>query len=181
MRYLAILSLLFFVTGCAYTSPYGEVRAEYQINSWSDWVLQPEREWTPERDEMRLHLQAGLQWKNGWECPFVDTMITGPWDQMFIGCSKTFGWKRSYVSALLMHQVDERTSEFLRTDQKQWQGHNPFLHVRAGFSWKDDKYRCPGIATGKSLFQGAPFEQEEGEPDLYWTTVTCAVRFGGLK
>lgn len=164
--------------GCSTASPFIEGRMAYQINPWSDWVLQPERRWTPDESETRLHVLAGLEWDNNVSC-FGDSMLVGPWSQTFIGCAKMFGSESErgwFIQPELRHQVDSLTSDFLGTDQKQWQGHNPFLHVRAG-------YRLSGfrlnLATGKSLFQGAPFEREEMNPDLYWTNIEVSARFGG--
>lgn len=169
-----ILIICCILSGCG-TTPFVDGRVSYQIDPWSDWVLQPEREWTGDQSEVRFNLIGGLSW-GSWDCPYIDVMIVGPWDQFFIGCSKTFGKERFYGSLQLMHQVDSRTSDFLNTDEKRWQGHNPFLHFRGGMQFMDKRLRC-GLATGKSLFQGAPFEREEGNPDLYWTNVECGYRF----
>jgi len=148
----------------------------HQIDGMSDWVLQPERPWTADESVTRIHFVAGLEWEDKWDCPYVDYMASGPWDQTFIGCSKRFGdsW---FATPKLMHQLDSASSDFLGTDQKQWQGHNPFLHLRVGYHF-NPAFAC-GISTGKSLFQGAPFESEDGEPDLYWTNVDCSARLGG--
>lgn len=170
MRYLVLLLL----SGCA-SSPYVEVRFAEQINGMSDWVLQPEREWTAPESQTRLHLQAGLEWSGNVDC-YAESMVVGPWDQVFIGCSKRFG-ERFFAQPKLMHQVDSQTSPFLRTDQKQWQGHNPFLHLRVGY--QINPAFAVGISTGKSLFQGAPFEGEDGEPDLYWTNIDISARLFG--
>ncbi len=172
MKYLPLLSLLF--TGCAST-PYVDMRVAIQVDRMSDWVLQPERDWTPDKSQERINLQVGLDWGT-LSCPYIDTMINGPWDQMFIGCSKRFG-KKFFFEPSLLHQVDSRTQEFLRTDQKQWQGHNPFIHLRVGYNI-NPAFHC-GVVSGKSLFQGAPFEREEHAPDLYWTNVECGVRLWG--
>ncbi len=174
MKLVALIGMLFLLIGCATSEPYLELRVAYQIDPWSDWVLQPERDWTPD-SESRMNLQAGLEWDNNVSC-YVDSMIAGPWDQMFIGCSRSFG-KKWFIETALVHQVDSRTQEFLRTDQKQWQGHNPFFHVRVGYNI-NPAFRC-NIATGKSLFQGAPFEREEGAPDIYWVNAECSGRFKG--
>ncbi len=168
--------LLLLLTGCAST-PYVEVRMAGQIDGMSDWVLQPDRDWTPEESETRLHLQVGVEWDGNVDC-YADSMIVGPWSQLFIGCSKRFG-ESWFVQPKLMHQVDARTSDFLQTDQKQWQGHNPFVHVRFGYQI-NPAFAC-GISSGKSLFQGAPFEREEHAPDLYWTNVDCSARLWGKR
>lgn len=182
MRWL--LPVVVLLAGCASfesfqePDPYAELRFAWQINAWSDWVLQPDRPWTPDDDEARLHLQVGVEWDNRVSC-FGESMLVGPWSQAFLGCSKMFGAKDErgfFVQPELRHQLDSLTSDFLQTDQKQWQGHNPFVHLRVGYRLSG--FRC-GIATGKSLFQGAPFEREEGAPDLYWTNVECGYRFGG--
>ena len=174
---LAIVTLLFLLTGCA-SSPFVEARVAYQIDRWSDWVLQSERDWVSD-EPVHLRLVAGLEWDKGIDCPYVDVMMAGPWNQSFIGCSKQFGKKHWYAQTQLMHQIDDHTSAFLRTDQKQWQGHNPFFHLRFGAQWRGGKVKCPTIASGKSLFQGAPFESEDGNPDLSWVNVECSTRFWG--
>lgn len=51
------------------------------------------------------------------------------------------------------------------------------MHLRAGYDW--GAVTCPQIATGKSLFQGAPVEIDEGEPDIYWVNIECSARFWG--
>ncbi len=176
MKYLLplILVALVLLSGCA-SSPFIEGRLAGQINSWSDWVLQPEREWVSD-EPVALHLIMGLEWDHGIDCPYLDTMMSGPWNQAFIGCSKTFG-KKWYAQTQLMYQLDSRTSEFLRTDQKQWQAHNPFFHLR--FGYQKGKWKCPTLATGKSIGQGAPYESEEGNPDISWVNIECSVRWGG--
>lgn len=169
MRHL--LFSLVLLSGCA--SPFLEVGVDYQIDPWSDWVLQDERPWI--NDEPLYQVQLGLEWDGFVDCPYLMTS-TGAYNQAFFGCSKRWG-ERAYANVQLKHQRDQESDPFLRTDQKQWQGHNPFLHVRVGYDWGGIK--CPQIATGKSLFQGIPFERDEGNPDFYWMNVGCAVRFGG--
>ena len=181
MRIL-LLVIVLLLHGCA-SSPYVEGKLVYQHDRGSDWVLQSERKWTPDESEMRLHVSVGLEWDRNISCPYVETIVSGPWDWTGIGCSWRFGGNKGkegrgfYIEPSLIHQVDSETSPFLRTDQKQWQGHNPFAHLRIGYRFNG--FRCPVIATGKSLFQGAPFESEEGAPDLYWTNVECGARFWG--
>ncbi len=162
--------LALLLSGCA---PFVEVGVGYQIDRWSDWVLQPERAWV--NDEPLYTFSAGLEWKDHVDCPSID-IVSGAYEQAFLSCSKRFGGK-FFSNVQLKHQINSRTSDFLQTDQKQWQGHNPFLHLRIGYDWGGVK--CPQIATGKSLFQGAPFESETGNPDLYWTNLECSVRFFG--
>ncbi len=68
-----------------------------------------------------------------------------------------------------------------------WTGQNPFYHLRIGLEWRRFGHRnhkifrakCPTIATGRSLTQGAPLESEKGASDLYWSHLECQVRFGG--
>lgn len=177
----SLLVVLFSLTGCA-SSPYLEMKFVYQVNPMSDWVLQTERSWTPDESETRLHLNVGLEWDDALNCPYVERIFSGPWDHLLIGCSKRFGKQvgtntRLFIEPAILHQVDSQTSEFLRTDQKQWQGHNPFVHLRLGVKYRG--FRCPVIASGKSLFQGAPFEREDHAPDLYWTNIECGVRIWG--
>lgn len=174
------LVILLLLSGCA-SSPYLEMKFVHQVDPMSDWVLQSERPWTPDESETRLHMNVGLEWGD-LSCPYVERIFAGPWDQMLIGCSKRFGKQvgentRLFIEPAILHQVDSQTTEFLRTDQKQWQGHNPFIHLRIGV--KHYGFRCPVIATGKSAFQGAPFEREDGAPDLYWTNLECGVRVFG--
>lgn len=171
MRYLFVLMVL-AITGCGAT-PYADVRFSYQIDGMSDWVLQPERDWVEDR-LVSLSLQAGAEWDKS-QC-YVDTILVGGWDQVFAGCSYRFGSKW-YIEPALMHQIDSLSSDFISTDEKQWQGHNPFMHLRAGYAI-NPAFRVQ-IATGKSLFQGAPFESEDGNPDLYWTNIEFAYRIGG--
>lgn len=185
-RLFASLLVVAFLSGCA-ASPYVEARFAYQVDPWSDWVLQPERDWicsvTEQGDrncenEVRLHVQAGMEWSNRTSC-FADSMLVGPYSQAFVGCSKMFGGgdeRGWFIQPELRHQIDDLTSDFLGTDQKQWQGHNPFVHLRAGYRYGPFKVN---IASGKSLFQGAPFEKEEGAPDLYWTNIEVGARWGG--
>ena len=184
MRALAIIVAL-LLAGCASKpSAYFDSKFVFQHDRGSDWVLQSERSWTPAESETRLHITGGLEWMYQIDCPYVEVILSGPWDQMFLGCSKRFGKigkNKNYTfffEPAIVHQVDNRTSAFLRTDQKQWQGHNPFMHLRGGIRWKNGM-RCPVIATGKSVFQGAPFEKEEHAPDLYWTNFECGIRLGG--
>lgn len=179
---ILILMILASIGGCG-SNPYVEGKFVVQIDGWSDWVLQPERPWVEgDESETRVHLQVGLEWDGRLDCPYVETIMVGAWDQMLIGCSKRFGtWsdKRkwgAYLQPALVHQVDGRTSDFLKTNQNQWQGHNPFIHLRAGLELAGAHI---AIATGKSLFQGAPLEREEGEPDLYWTNFEAGARFWG--
>lgn len=177
MRYLILLLL----TGCSYTMPYLEPKAEYQFDSWSDWVLQSERPWTPEESEPFLKLETGLEWSYGISCPSWEFNITGPWEQMFIGCwwhYRPSGTIKPFFGAGVMHQIDSRTDDFLGTDQRQWQGHNPFIHVKAGASaYGLNLY----LRSGKSIFQGAPFESEAHNPDLYWTNFGISYRFFGRQ
>jgi len=172
------LVALLFISSCA-SSPYVDFRMEQQIDGMSDWVLQPERPWTADESEVHVNLRVGLEWSKGLKCPYVDSMIVGPWNQVFVGCSKSFQTekRRFYIEPAIVHQIDSQTSGFLGTDQKQWQGHNPFIHLRVGVNINPAFY-C-GVSSGKSLFQGAPFESESNNPDLYWTNVGCGARLFG--
>lgn len=71
-----------------------------------------------------------------------------------------------------------------------WTGANPFYHLRLGVEWKRIvehnthklfRFRCPVIATGRSLTQGFPYESENNgrQADLYWSHLECNARFGG--
>ncbi len=175
---LAILSV--FVMGCAST-PYVDMKVVHQIDSWSDWVLQPERKWMEDSEDYGIRVTVGTEFAKEREC-FVEFAATGT-EQMFVGCGQRFGWRGSheptgwYAEPSIRYQVDTRTTEFLRTDQKQWQGENPFIHLRVGY--KRNGIRCPVVATGKSLVSGAPFSNEDTSPDIYWTNVECGVRMWG--
>jgi len=175
MKNIAVIALAMLLTGCATASPFFDFTVARQINGMSDWVLQPEREWT-KSEELQFHSSIGVAFGNNNQCYLKN--IIGPYTQTFIGCSKAFYTPkgRFFIQPELLHQVDAQTDKFLRTNQKQWQGHNPFVHLRAGVQYK--VLRCQ-VATGKSVFQGAPFEGEDGEPDLYWTNIECGVRLVG--
>lgn len=69
-----------------------------------------------------------------------------------------------------------------------WTGDNPFYHLRFGVEWKRTvqhngrglfRFRCPVLATGRSLTRGQPLKDETGQPDLYWSHLECNARFGG--
>jgi uncharacterized protein YceK len=70
-----------------------------------------------------------------------------------------------------------------------WTGQNPFYHLRLGLEWKMTgheshkifRFKCPVIATGRSLTQGFPYESENNgrQADLYWSHLECRVRMGG--
>ena len=173
--------MVILLSGCAST-PYLEMKFVHQHDRGSDWVLQSERPWTPSESETRTHLTVGLEWTEGFNCPYVERIVSGPWDQTLLGCSKRFGKQintntRLFIEPSIVHQVDGETTPFLRTHEKQWQGHNPFVHLRVGI--KHHGFRCPVLATGKSAFQGAPFEREDHAPDLYWVNLECGVRLWG--
>ncbi len=176
------LLLLLLLMGCA-SAPYLDMKASFQHNRGSDWVLQPERKWGPGESESRLAIAAGLEWDHQIDC-YVESVLFGPWNRTSVGCAKRFGRVRGvnkpglFFEAHIEHQFDSLTSPFLRTDQKQWQGHNPFMTLRAGVVW-GHQIRCPAISSGKSVFQGAPFESEDHAPDLYWVNVDCTVRLFG--
>ncbi len=78
----------------------------------------------------------------------------------------------------MIHQSDRWSSWWLSTDRKDWQGHNPFNHFRIGLRLPR-KWKCPVLASGRSAFQGAPFESEDNAPDLYWSHLECGKRWGG--
>ena len=63
MRWLVLLML----SGCA-ASPAMNIKISGQINPWSDWVLQPERDWTPDESETRINVLGGFEWDNGLTC-----------------------------------------------------------------------------------------------------------------
>ena len=179
MALFRVLALAFFLGGCA-SSPYVDARFGYQHDGGSDWVLQPEREWTPSESEVKLWLQTGLEWDKQLSCPYVDVLVSGPWDQAFVGCSMRFG-KKFYVEPSINHQIDSMSSEFIRTDQRQWQGHNPFAHLRVGYQI-NPAFRV-ALATGMSthcLSKGKGLK-EVSCPDLYWTDVEAGVRFFGKR
>ena len=181
--YLKILCVLIYLPlfGCA-SSPYLIVKGVYQHDRGSDWVLQPERKWINGSNNPRLHIQAGLEWENNLDCPYIASG-TDQLRWVHLGCAKTFGSYDSnkrfnfFAQLDIVHQVDSLTSSILSTDMKAWSGHNPFWHFRGGLIWK--KWKCPVIATGRSMFQGLPFESEDMAPDLYWTHVECGRRWGG--
>lgn len=186
----APIGIFLFLGGCANLgspSPYVEGKFTYQINSWSDWVLQPERPWICGdkpgcENEHRLHLEVGLEWKKRVDCPYFESMLVGEYSWGGIGCSIAFGKKfgespwGGYLEPAIVHQLDSHTSDFLQTDQNQWQSHNPYIHLRGGVEGGGFYF---GLATGRSIFQGAPFESEENNPDIYWTNIELGVRFWG--
>jgi hypothetical protein len=182
---MRLLIPLLFLSGCATVDPFLDMKFVYQHDAWSDWVLQSERPWTGKESEVRVHMTAGLETDVG-ELYF-ESIVSGPWSQAFVGYSYRFGNAKEgrdwnfFIEPALVHQIDNLSSEFLQTSQKQWQGHNPFVHLRIGLQGAGDAFRCPVIATGKSVFQGAPFESEDHAPDLYWTNVECGVRLFGRQ
>lgn len=178
-----LLLACLLLMGCANSpaTPYGGYKFVAQHSRGTDWVLQKEREWTPNESVTGAHIFAGLEWKHRIRCPYVNYVAHGAFDQVLIGCSWQFGtWGDKdwgfYAEPAIVHQVDSETSWFLRTDQKQWQGHNPFLHLRLGIELAG--FNC-AIASGKSVFQGAPFESEDNNPDIYWTNFECGVQVWG--
>lgn len=178
MRHLLLLSFL-ILSACGST-PYIGYKFVVQHNRGSDWVLQPEREWASEDIDHRFHVMAGLEWKNGYECGFEHTLRGYQWNAL--QCSKRFGASKGtgfYFKPSIVHQIDSHTDWFLRTDEKRWQGENPFIHLRVGYRYNG--FRCPVIATGNSYrsFASGKAFGGSGEPDLYWTNVECGVRFFG--
>lgn len=178
MKYL----VLFFLVGCA-SSPYLDTKLVYQHNAGTDWMLQPEREWINTTNNPRIHIALGLEWEHQLDCPYIasGTDVLG-W--VHLGCAKTFGTYKPtrrfdfFGRIDVIHQVDRWSSGWLSTNRKDWQGHNPFIHFRIGLLWKHN-VRCPVYATGKSIFQGFPFESENNNPDLYWSLFECGRRWGG--
>jgi hypothetical protein len=179
------LIALLLLTGCA-SDPYVDLKVVWQHNAGSDWTLQPEREWIRARDDYRLTMNAGLEWKRRTDCPYVEATVSGPYQQMFIGCSRRFGIRGAdktvdfYIEPALVYQVNALTEDFLRTDiyrEYEWQGDNPFVHLRIGMRF--GSFRCPVIASGRSLTVGAPFGSEDNSPDLYWVDVECGARLLG--
>lgn len=181
MKKLVILFIA-LLSGCA-SSPFLDMKAVWQHDRGSDWMLRPEREWIDGPNNPRLHVAAGLEWENRVDCPYIASG-TDDLEWVHIGCSKTFGrYEPNQTFNLfgefsVVHSVDELSDYYLSTDRKRWQGHNPFMHLRGGFEWAH-KIKCPVYATGKSIFQGAPFESESHAPDLYWSHFECGKRWGG--
>ena len=66
------LFLLIFLVGCASgpPKPYAEVKLVWQIDKWSDWMLQPERtDWMGTNP--RIHGEVGLEFDHNIGCAFV--------------------------------------------------------------------------------------------------------------
>ena len=188
MRAIIVMLCL---AGCAGTpSPYVDAKMVIPHNRGSDWVLQPEREWVCKgkascETEARIDMAAGLEWDNRVTLS-LNWILIGPWQQVGLSFAKEWdfaiggsGWG-VIVQPALYHQFDGPTSWFLRTDQLQWQSHNPFLHLRVGM--EAEGFRCPVIATGESTYsfaRGKWIPGEHGPPDLYWTQLECGARFWG--
>jgi hypothetical protein len=192
------LLLLFLLSGCA-SSPFIDTKLVIQNNRGSDWMLRPQREWINDNNNPRLHVVVGLEWGHQIDCPYIASG-TDKLRWVHIGCAKAWGKKEGlFFEFALIHQVDSLSSWWLRTDRApydgpdearalysrgyydngdRWTGQNPFYHLRVGLRWKH-KVKCPVIATGRSMFQGAPFESEDGAPDLYWSQLECGKRWGG--
>ena len=62
--------ILLFLAGCA-SSPYAELGLEWQVDSMSDWMLQPERGWMG--DSPYLTGRFGLEWDHKIKCPELST------------------------------------------------------------------------------------------------------------
>ena len=105
MKQLAILWLL---AGCASgpPAPYAEIMLEWQIDAWSDWILQPEREWMG--DSPYLTGRFGLEFDHKISCelststslftgaPFHDKSPADPQQELHwarLGCGKKWGGK----------------------------------------------------------------------------------------
>lgn len=188
MKFWTLLAVL-LLTGCASSKPYIEARMAHQLDRMSDWVLQPERDWICSEEaqeagtcdsELRLFVQAGFEWPNQSDCYFETTAI-GPWDQAWVGCSRMFGAKDErgwFIRPELRHQINDLTSDFLQTDQTQWQGYNPFVHLRVGYRYSGFKIN---VATGMSTRCIAKLKKirDVSCPDLYWTNIEVGARYGG--
>jgi hypothetical protein len=183
MKTLLITALL-TLSACA-SEPYLDAKIVWQHNSGSDWMLRPNREWINDRNNPRMHIALGLAWKNDLDCPYIATG-TDVLKWRHVGCSKLFGTKpnknhRWFIETALVYQIDSQTDWWLRTDRTDWQGVNPFFHLRGGVIWENEgpaSFKCPMIATGRSVTQGFPLhsESKEGETDLYWTNIECGGR-----
>ncbi len=180
---IILTALVITLMGCASAKPYLDTKLVVQHDRGSDWMLRPERPWIADNNNPRLHVAAGLAWKNQFDCPYIATG-TDALRWVNIGCGKTFGSYKPerrfnlFGEAHLVHQVDYWSSWWLQRERTAWMGHNPRLYVRVGLQW-DHKIKCPMIASGTSIFQGAPFEKETGAPELYWTNFECNKRWGG--
>ena len=206
MRRLLVLAGIAMLAGCAATgkpAAFLDAKVVWRNDRGSDWMLRPDREWINERNNPRLQGALGLEWPHQIDCPFIATG-TDALKWVHLGCAWRFGKRKPgrlfgfCGDVALIHQVDELSSWWLRTDKQhvkppsviaqqyrdtpgaKWTGQNPFYHLRAGLCW-DHKIRCPMIATGRSMFQGAPFESEDNAPDLYWSALECGKRWGGLN
>ena len=180
-RWLPVACVVLMM-GCASVGQpavYLDTKIVWQNDEGSDWMVRPEREWIDETNNPRFHAHLGLAWQHNVDCPYIATG-TDALKWLHIGCSKGWGSKenRPFFEYAVIHQVDSQSDWYLSTDRKDWQGHNPFNHFRLGWRWKH-KIRCPVIATGRSMFQGAPFESEDDAPDLYWSHLECTKRWGG--
>ena len=182
-NYLKILCILFFIPSLCYAaSPYLTLKRVYQNDRGSDWVLSPERDWINGSNNPRLHIHVGLAWDRNISC--FGATGTDYLEWVHVGCSKDWGSYNPdrrfnfFGQLAIIHQIDSLTDPILSTDMKAWQGHNPFWHFRFGMKWKH-KIRCPVFATGRSLFQGNPFESEDMAPDLYWFHIECSKSWGG--
>ncbi len=66
---MRLFIFILLLTGCAagQPKPYAELFLEWQIDPWSDWMLQPEREWMG--DSPYLTGRFGVEWGHGIKCP----------------------------------------------------------------------------------------------------------------
>ena len=95
------------LAGCAST-PYADLRINYQHDGGSDWVLQPEREWIDDR-LFGMAVQLGTEWDNQFQCYLDTTIKGGPFDQVLVGCSKRFG-KKWYIEPAVYRATFKRTA-----------------------------------------------------------------------
>lgn len=181
-----LLLVILPLTGCAYMgkpAPYLDTKIVWQNDDGSDWMLRPEREWIDETNNPRFHVHLGLEWAHNIDCPYIATG-TDALEWLHFGCAKTWEWWMTEDTALffqfaVIHSSDKYSHPILSTDQKRWQGHNPFGHWRLGIKRKSGWFF--NVATGRSIFQGAPFESEDNNPDLYWFHAELGYRLGGKK
>jgi len=181
---LILAIVLATLAGCASSAkPFIDTKLVVQHDSGSDWMLRPERRWIADNNNPRLHVVGGLEWKNGIDCPWIATG-TDQLRWINLGCGMTFGRYAPYRKLNLfgevhiVHQLDQHSSWWLRRERTDWMGHNPRLTLRGGLQW-GHKIKCPMIASGTSIFQGAPFESESNAPELYWFNFECSKRWGG--
>ncbi len=102
------LLLLLLLAGCASgpPKPYAQLMLEWQIDAWSDWMLQPERSWMGDSPYLTGRFGVEFDYQIACELSTSTSLFTGapfheksagdPQAELHwarIGCGKTWGGK----------------------------------------------------------------------------------------